>query len=351
MFLTTGNCPIYFEKKGFEYLKNFLLEMGVDRQIFVITDENCLRDCWPLLEPVFNPDRVPMVIPLRAGERHKNLESTALIWETLLGAEAKRNSLIVNLGGGVITDMGGFAASVFKRGIPYIHIPTSLLGMVDASIGGKTGIDFKSQKNMLGTFSYPEAVCVWDGFLETLPQCHQKSGMAEAYKHALIDNSGYWEFLKRGELSFERIIFKSLEIKKKLADKDPKEKGERKKLNFGHTIAHSLEAYFLEKETEILHGDAVAAGIIVESYLSWKSGFLSLECLEEIKGVICQRFSPVVFPLQDVELLLDYMKHDKKNDKSGLNFTLLDCVGGAIINQRLDASLVSDGFAYYAALK
>lgn len=350
MFLTTGNCPIYFEKKDFEYLRNFLRETSVQRQIFLITDENCLKQCWPLLASVFDQFTSPVIITLPPGERHKTLESTSLVWSSLLAAEAKRNSLIVNLGGGVITDMGGFAASVFKRGIPYIHIPTSLLGMVDAAIGGKTGIDFDSQKNMLGTFSYPEAVFIWDGFLETLPAGHKKAGMAEAYKHALIDNSGYWEFLKKGELSFERIIFKSLEIKKKLADKDPKEKGERKKLNFGHTIAHSLEAYFLEKEMEIFHGDAVAAGIIVESYLSWKSGFLSLNCLEEIKGVIFSRFNPILFPLKDVEQLLGYMKQDKKNDKNGLNFTLLDCVGGAIINQSLDKSLVGEGLIYYSSL-
>jgi 3-dehydroquinate synthase len=300
-----------------------------------------------LIAPIFDQGRVPIVITLPAGERHKSLESTTKIWDSLMQAEAKRNSLVVNLGGGVITDMGGFAASVFKRGLPYIHIPTSLLGMVDASIGGKTGIDFKSHKNMLGTFSYPEAVFIWDGFLETQAPGHRKSGMAEAYKHALIDNSGYWDFLKRGDLSFERIIFKSLEIKKKLADKDPKEKGERKKLNFGHTIAHSLEAYFLEKESEILHGDAVAAGIIVESYLSWKCGFLSIECLEEIKAVICQRFDPVLFQMHDIDHLLGLMKHDKKNDKPGLNFTLLDCVGGAIINQRLDKSLIREGLTYY----
>jgi len=347
MFLTTGNCPIYFEKNGFEYLRGFLSETSVERQLFIITDENCYRDCWPLIAPIFDQGRVPIVITLPAGERHKSLESTTKIWDSLMQAEAKRNSLVVNLGGGVITDMGGFAASVFKRGLPYIHIPTSLLGMVDASIGGKTGIDFKSHKNMLGTFSYPEAVFIWDGFLETLAPGHRKSGMAEAYKHALIDNSGYWDFLKRGDLSFERIIFKSLEIKKKLADKDPKEKGERKKLNFGHTIAHSLEAYFLEKESEILHGDAVAAGIIVESYLSWKCGFLSIECLEEIKAVICQRFDPVLFQMHDIDHLLGLMKHDKKNDKPGLNFTLLDCVGGAIINQRLDKSLIREGLTYY----
>jgi len=350
MFLTTGNCPIYFEKNGFDYLRNFLKELAADRQLFLVTDENCKKHCWPLLEQVFDKNQKPLLVTLPAGERYKTLESATLIWDSLMTAQAKRNSLIINLGGGVITDMGGFAASVFKRGIPFIHIPTSLLGMVDASIGGKTGIDFKAHKNMIGTFSYPEAVFIWDGFLETLEQGHRKSGMAEAYKHALIDNSGYWDFLKKGDLSFERIIFKSLEIKKKLADKDPKEKGERKKLNFGHTVAHSLEAYFLDKEEEIFHGNAVAAGIIVESFLSWKSGFLSLECLEEITGVIFQRFDPILFPTKDVEYLLSYMKQDKKNDKSGLNFTLLDCVGGAIINQRLDTSLVGEGLTYYATL-
>lgn len=350
MFLTTGNCPIYFEKNGFDYLKSFLSEKASDRQIFILTDENCRRECLPLLEPIFDSFRVPQIITLPAGERFKTLESTSLVWEALLGAEARRNCLFINLGGGVITDLGGFAASVFKRGIPYLHIPTSLLAMVDASIGGKTGIDFKSQKNMLGTFSYPEAVFIWDGFLDTLPLGHRKSGMAEAYKHALIDNSGYWDFLKRGDLTFERIIFKSLEIKKKLADKDPKEKGERKKLNFGHTIAHSLEAYFLDKNAEIFHGNAVAAGIIVESYLSFKSGFLSQDCLNEIQSVIHSRFDPIDFPRNDIELLLTYMKQDKKNEKEGLNFTLLDCVGGAIINQRLDKALVGEGLQYYASL-
>jgi len=350
MFLTTGHCPIYFEKSGFEYLRNFLKTISTESQLFIITDQNCKKHCWPVLEPVFHQGQMPLLITLEAGERHKNLENTALIWDSLMNAQAKRNSLVINLGGGVITDMGGFAASVFKRGIPFIHIPTSLLGMVDASIGGKTGIDFKSYRNMIGTFSFPEAVFIWDGFLETLEPGHRKSGMAEAYKHALIDNCGYWDFLKKGDLSFERIIFKSLEIKKKLADKDPKEKSERKKLNFGHTVAHSLEAYFLEKDREIFHGNAVAAGIIVESYLSWKSGFLSLECLEEIKGVISKRFDPILFPAQDVENLINFMKQDKKNDKTGLNFTLLDCVGGAIINQRLSESLVEEGLRYYSEM-
>ena len=355
MYLVTEHYPVYFEKDSLPYLKEFLEKKCSKRQVFVLTDTNTREHCWPKIVGMFEGFKPPKVLTVPAGEPAKNFDTVQSVWKQLLEMEARRDALFINLGGGMISDLGGLAASLFKRGLPFIHIPTSLLGMLDASVGGKTGVDFLGHKNMVGLFSNPEAVFIWDGFLETLPKEQRRSGMAEAFKHALIDNNGYWCYLKKSvheSLSYDRLIFKSLEIKKKIVGRDPKEGNERKKLNFGHTIAHAIESYALATpgHPPVLHGDAVAAGMIAESYISWKMNQLSKECLDEIRDVLGGYFPRIAIQLEQVEPMLQFMANDKKNTAHTLNFTLLDCLGGAVVNQQVPAALVRESLNYYASL-
>ena len=306
-------------------------------QLAILVDENTKKDCLPIFLKATNIDAI--IVEISSGEEHKNLEKCQLIWNALSSHNFDRNSLLINLGGGVIGDMGGFAASTYKRGIDFIQIPTSLLAMVDASVGGKLGVDFAYLKNQIGVFNNPKAVLINTVFLNSLPKNQLLSGFAEVVKHALIADKCYWKEIKTTPLekmNWESIILQSLVIKNNIVTQDPLDKGERKKLNFGHTFGHAIESFYLKLGNPILHGEAISLGMILESNLSK----INKEEKNEIASFISNTFSiPKKPPLR---ALLEWMKSDKKNRKEKINFTLLNGVGSSIINQEFTVDELFD---------
>ena len=306
-------------------------------QLAILVDENTRKDCLPIFLKATNIDAI--IVEISSGEEHKNLEKCQLIWNALSSHNFDRNSLLINLGGGVIGDMGGFAASTYKRGIDFIQIPTSLLAMVDASVGGKLGVDFAYLKNQIGVFNNPKAVLINTVFLNSLPKNQLLSGFAEVVKHALIADKCYWKEIKTTPLekmNWESIILQSLVIKNNIVTQDPLDKGERKKLNFGHTFGHAIESFYLKLGNPILHGEAISLGMILESNLSK----INKEEKNEIASFISNTFSiPKKPPLR---ALLEWMKSDKKNRKEKINFTLLNGVGSSIINQEFTVDELFD---------
>ncbi len=297
-------------------------------KVAILVDENTKRDCLSKLPKLENP----IIIEIQSGEENKNLATCDFIWQELTKHNFDRNSLLINLGGGVIGDMGGFCASTYKRGIDFIHIPTTLLAMADASIGGKLGVDFNHLKNQIGLFANPKSVIIYPKFLHTLNKKELKSGFAEVVKHALIANENLWSIITTTDfekLNWEKIITLSVELKNKIVFTDSKEKGERKKLNFGHTFGHAIESYYLEKGTPILHGEAIFMGMNLETELS----NLSNSKKNEIKNYILSNFGLPYTPSK-MELL-KYLKNDKKNKAEKINFSLLNGIGNCTIDNLL----------------
>jgi len=301
------------------------LDVSGYSKIGILVDENTKEFCLPLLSDL----KKSVIIEIISGEENKNIDTCNLIWKELTKNCFDRDSLLINLGGGVIGDMGGFCASTYKRGIDFIQIPTSLLAMVDASVGGKLGVDFNGLKNQVGLFSNPKSVIINPKFLETLAENELRSGFAEVVKHALIVDKSLWDHLKNNpfqDLDWEEIIETSVQIKNKIVISDPKEKGERKKLNFGHTFGHAIESYYLQKGTPILHGEAIFMGIILESEIS----DLTQSEKNEIKNYILSNFRlPYTPPKSD---LLNFLRNDKKNKEEKINFSLLNIIGDCTIN-------------------
>lgn len=294
--------------------------------IFVLTDETSRECCLDIFRDLgFLPSRL---ISVPAGEHHKSLESVAQIWTVLSREGAKRNSVLVNIGGGLITDIGGFAASCFKRGIRCINIPTTLLSQVDASVGGKTGINFNGLKNEIGTFSIPEQVIIDNTFLKTLPRRQVLSGYAEMLKHALLAGEEHLtevmeaDIENTGKPAFLELIRKSVAVKAAVVEADPKEKGIRKALNFGHTVGHAIESVAIERNAEIYHGDAVAYGMVAELYLSVRKLGFERKYFMAVRELVKEKY-PAFDLAVEPEQLYSLMLHDKKNEQDGVNFTLL----------------------------
>ena len=306
------------------------LDISGYSKVAILVDENTKRNCLPKLPQLENS----IIIEVTSGEINKSISSCNYIWEQLSEHNFDRNSLLINLGGGVIGDMGGFCASTYKRGIDFIQIPTTLLAMVDASVGGKLGVDFNGLKNQIGLFNNPESVLIFPEFLETLPENQLKSGYAEVVKHALISDNNLWEKIISvpfNEMNWEKIIETSINIKNKIVLSDPYEKGERKKLNFGHTFGHAIESYYLEKGTPILHGEAVLMGILLEVEIS----LVSQEQNNEIKNYILSNFSLPFTPKKSD--LLPFLMNDKKNKVGKINFSLLTKIGTCNIDNLFSA--------------
>ena len=286
----------------------------------ILVDENTKKDCLDKLTGIDNP----IIIEILSGEKNKNISTCNIIWEELTKHEFNRNSILINLGGGVIGDIGGLCASTYKRGIDFIQIPTTLLAMTDASIGGKVGVNLNGLKNQVGLFSNPKSVIINSLFLKTLSDKELKAGFAEVVKHALISDENLWKKIINTDfkkLNWDNIIEVSIDIKNKIILNDPKEKGQRKKLNFGHTFGHAIESYYLQKETPILHGEAIFMGMILETELS----ILSNSQKNEIKNYILSNFSlPYTPPKKE---LLNFLKNDKKNKDEKINFSLLNGIG------------------------
>ncbi len=353
--MTSIDCldySIYFGLEAYSKLNDYLVENKANiSKVFVLTDNNTNDCCLPVLMANSVLSDVE-IIEIEEGEINKNIETCVLLWDTLSELGADRNSLLINLGGGVITDMGGFVASTFKRGIRYINIPTTLLSQVDASVGGKTGIDLGNLKNQVGVFSYPELIVVDTQYLQTLAQRQLKSGLAEMLKHGLIMNQTHWETILYAYESLdydqlENLIYDSVMIKKTVVESDPKEKGLRKILNFGHTIGHGIESSLLNTDHPLLHGEAIAIGMICEAYLSNVLTGLSEQEMQEIKTSILKVFPKVDSSLFDLDSILHYIGHDKKNVDGEFKFSLLSKIGKCEFNCPVSKDLIKDSFLFY----
>ncbi len=300
-------------------------------KIFVLMDENTFKLCYPIVASnSFIENAEHIIIP--TGEENKHINTVIYIWEELTRKGAKRNSIFINIGGGVVSDIGGFAASCFKRGMKIINIPTTLLSLVDASAGGKTGFNFMGYKNEIGLFSMPEKVIICPIFLKTLPKKEFISGFAEMLKHALICDENYLNDLMAYDLNntehskITKLIAISIKIKQRIIEKDPEEKSIRKALNFGHTIGHAFESYALTNNIELLHGEAVALGIIGELYLSTRVYNFPYKKYKKIVSYIKNTY--INIDTKGIESqLYQLMLHDKKNDSDRINFTLLKDIG------------------------
>lgn len=327
------NYPISVSE-DWSVLQAQIAQLNPDK-IFVLVDENSHKDCYPILSSNLALDFITIVI--QSGETNKNIDTCQKIWTALLEAEASRKSLILNLGGGVIGDMGGFCAASFKRGIPFIQIPTTLLSMVDASVGSKLGIDMLRLKNVVGLFADPQAVFVYSPFLKTLAHRELRSGFAEVIKHALIFDEDYWCQIKSiktlsKDIAWGPIIQRSIDIKSNVVSEDPLEKGLRKILNFGHTVGHALESHYLDAPSSLLHGEAIAIGMIIETSLAKDKRMLSAPQLEEISNFICSFYSDIIRTLPALNQLSNALKQDKKNEGQGLLFSLLTNIGSCDYN-------------------
>ena len=342
---------VHFKQKGYEEL-NSLIAKNNYSSIFILVDENSFECCYPKFIPFLETDVRIEVIEIESGEINKNLETCTGIWNVLTELKADRKSLLITLGGGVITDMGGFVASTYKRGIDFVNIPTTLLSMVDASVGGKTGVDLGVLKNQIGLFANPEIVIVDDGYLATLNERESRSGMAEIIKYGLtydikvLNNLKSFNYLKLNEL-----IHRSIEIKNEVVLEDPKEKGLRKILNFGHTLGHAIESYFLESETKknLTHGEAIAIGMVCESYLSSKVLTLSTEKVMEVKNIVSSMYEKVHIDSTDYTEILELLKHDKKNVNGQVNFVLLNDFEKFQLDCKVSNELIIESIEFYKA--
>lgn len=332
----------------------FKSSKGKYSKIFILVDNNSLQFCYPQLVEKIEYFESAEIIEIDAGEEHKNIEVCIQIWNALSEYGADRNSLFVNLGGGVIGDMGGFIASTFKRGIDFIHIPTTLLSQVDSSVGGKLGIDLNNIKNEIGVFNDPKAVFINSQFLNTLDKRQILSGFAEVIKHGLIADKEYWTEIKNANFSdlssFDDLIEKSVLIKNSVVKIDPKEAGIRKILNFGHTIGHAIETFSLEHDNKkhLLHGEAIAIGMICEAYLSYKTCKMKKADLDDITKFILSHYKAIKLEEMDKHRLIELMKHDKKNEKGNIQFSLLSEIGKCEINKTATADLIIESLKYYS---
>ena len=331
---------------------NQLIQERQYTQIAVLVDQNTKIHCLPTLKAAI--DFPIQVLEVSAGEQHKNLATCESIWSQMMQLKLDRKALCINLGGGVIGDMGGFCASTFKRGMDFIQIPTTLLSQVDASIGGKLGIDFMQIKNSIGIFKNPQAVFVNPVFYKSLPAEELRSGMAEVIKHSLIADAPEWKKItqlpKTQTPDWEDLIIPSIQIKRNIVDQDPFEKGIRKSLNFGHTIGHALEGYALDSPHPLLHGEAIAIGMICESYLSYKHSSLSKIQLDEIVDFIQQMYPYWSIPMEQFPAFLELMKNDKKNIQSKINFAFLTQIGAAEVNQTVSDAAIQESLMFYKQL-
>ncbi len=323
-------------------------------KIFILVDENSLKYCYPQLVEQVEAFEHAEIIEIDSGEENKNIEVCIQIWAALSEYGADRNSLFVNIGGGVIGDLGGFIASTFKRGIDFINIPTTLLAQVDASVGGKAGIDLNNLKNEIGVFNDPKAVFINSHFLNTLDKRQILCGFAEIIKHGLIADKEYWNDIKNADFSdlssFDELIEKSVLIKNNIVKIDPKEAGIRKTLNFGHTIGHAIETFSMEHDNKkhLLHGEAIAIGMVCEAYLSHKICKLKKAELEDISLFILSHYKAIKLEEIDKHRLIELMKHDKKNSKGSINFSLLSEIGKCEINKSVSADMIIESLKYYS---
>jgi len=350
MVIKSLGYSVYFEKGTFSYLEKYLKENPFST-IFVLCDTNTKKYCLPLFLKQNKVLQKAKVLVIPVGEKNKTLVTTNKCWEFLLKNNADRRSLLISLGGGVVCDLGGFAASTFKRGINFIHVPTTLLAMADASVGGKTGIDFKGYKNLIGTITQPQGVFINEIFLKTLSSRQIKNGFAEIIKSALIGNPSLWKnFLslkKLPETDLTSFIHDSVFIKNKIVIKDPNEKNIRQVLNFGHTVGHAIESYFLNWKNSLLHGEAIVVGMCVELCLGKIVELTNANAAMEAFLFFKKHFSLRKFSTKEISGFLKLMQHDKKNRDGKFNFALIEKPGAPVINVHASTRDVKEAFILY----
>jgi 3-dehydroquinate synthase len=317
-------------------------------QVVVLTDTNTRKHCYPLIKSHLPKHKLINIAP---GEAYKNLATCEKIWAEMTHLQLDRHALMINLGGGVVGDMGGFCAATYKRGIDFVQVPTTLLAQVDASVGGKLGIDFQGFKNHLGVFTMPKKVLIDPTFLQTLPYVELRSGFAEVVKHCLIADAAKWNEICLKELDQQNwpdLIAHSVAIKSKVVTQDPTEKGLRKILNFGHTIGHAVETYFLDHpKHRLLHGEAIAAGMLMETFLAYRQKMVSLETLGQVEEFIFSVFGKTALKATDTAAILQLMKQDKKNQNGQLRFALIDGLGSCQYDLAVSPSEIKRAIQYY----
>ncbi len=337
-------------------LKEFLLDSKEKySSYFILVDENTHSLAIPVLLAKVGFLQQAKILEIDAGEKFKNLHTASSLWEALLENNADRNTLLINLGGGVVSDMGGFVASVFKRGIPFINIPTSLLAMTDAAIGSKTGVDFNLYKNQIGSFAHPDAVFICTDFLNTLPQRELFSGMGEVLKYGFIAESPIWDVLKNqevnSEIDFDVFVAECVRIKNDIVSSDWKENAIRKILNFGHSVGHAFESFAINKfPRHLLHGEAVALGIIVEMELSVRILNFDTYTRDQAQQYILDNFD--LYPITEMDFgkLIDFMRKDKKNNNGDFNFVLLEEMAKPKYDISVSEENIIESLQYYANL-
>ena len=318
-------------------------------KLFVLVDETTEQLCLPLIAS-FGCMQEAQRIVIGATDTHKTLDTLSHVWAELQRMGGTRHSLLINLGGGMVTDLGGFAASTFKRGLAYINIPTTLLSMVDASVGGKTGINFGGLKNEIGVFNNANCVILDTTFLRTMDAENLLSGYAEMLKHGLISNEQTWAELLNLDLNdldkLGDLVEKSVAVKQRIVIEDPTEHGIRKALNLGHTVGHAFESLALERKP-VLHGYAVAYGLVVELYLCCvKTGFPQ-DKMRQTVGFIKENYGRMPITCDDYPKLIELMHHDKKNVGTDINFTLLGGIGDIRINQTATEEEIKEALDFY----
>lgn len=340
---------IYIGKQIIADIKS-LYDLNKYSKIIIITDENIAPHFLGVILKLLSTDTKQLILP--AGEKTKNIDTVEKIWTFLKENNYDRKSLVINLGGGVITDMGGFAASTYMRGIDFINIPTTLLSQVDASVGGKTGIDFIGIKNLIGTFTQPKAVIIDIQTLKSLPKRELLSGFAEIIKYGIIFDKNYFaKVTSKKSLDFNDeelidIIAKSCDIKKSIVTSDEKENGNRKLLNFGHTIGHAIEALALETDKPLLHGEAVSIGIVAEAKIAELTNLIDKDTFEKIENSLKQAGLPITISNLKIGAVLAKMETDKKNERGAINFTLIKKIGEGIVDQKVDEKIINKSLQY-----
>jgi len=350
--IQSNGYSIFFYQSAYQQFNETIASSDIS-SLFILVDKNTHQYCYQKFIDHISIDKTVQLIKINAGENHKNINTCVSVWEKLTELGADRKSLLINLGGGMVTDLGGFVASTYKRGIKFINIPTTLLSMVDASVGSKTGVDLGNLKNLVGLFSNPEMVLIDTDYLETLPERQLRSGIAEIIKYGLTTDANLLEEIQqdvwKNFTKVDALVYQSINIKNNIVLQDPREENLRKTLNLGHTVGHAVESYFLEHaELENLtHGEAVAIGIIAETYISHKLHNFPMVKLESLKKYIHQTFGKISINKTHYQAILELMKHDKKNINGSIRYILLNDITDYIIDATAPLDLVIEGLDYY----
>lgn len=352
--ITANDSIIHFNNKCYTSLNEHIKENNFSR-IFILVDDNTHHFCLPYFLTKLETDLTIEIIEIVSGEINKTITTCVGVWASLSDLDADRKSLMINIGGGVITDLGGFVACTFKRGIAYINVPTTLLSMVDASVGGKTGVDLGHLKNQIGVISNPNLVLIDTHFLDSLPSNQMRSGLAEMLKHGLISDIAYWnKFQNLSKLSLndlDTLIYESVLIKKRVVEEDPFENGLRKTLNYGHTLGHAIESYFLRNNNKktLLHGEAIIIGMILACYISTELLGFPKQTTNDIKELFASYYGKVKIEKRDYIEIMELLKYDKKNHHGNIYFVLLKSIGEPKIDCIVDDKIIINAFEYYAA--